>query len=287
MINPPTNDIPYLRNLYLRCAANVWNRFPHPWLKADGHAPAMYDMHGTDPVPMHPNLHHPDKRPNITWESLSRSQQIYENDYQRALSHWHNLQSVNSDNLTICGFPPPPVHWPPPWRPKEASYAYPMPRPTPWFICTRMAAGRPEHHIIQHHPSLPPRREKRLRRDDDRTTPSHSSSATTSPPRISLVRRGRRRGEAASSSTASRTRTRTTVSTATTSTTTLPTNTSSSWDYATANDVYDAAVARIRTSTTQSCDDSTPLTAPQRYSIPTPAIDDGSIADNEDTSYTK
>eukprot|EP00808_Paulinella_micropora_P006792 g21683.t1 len=87
MINPPTNDIPYLRNLYLRCAANVWNRFPHPWLKADGRAPAMYDMHGTDPVPTHPNLHHPDKRPNIPWESLSRSQQIDEIDYQRALSH--------------------------------------------------------------------------------------------------------------------------------------------------------------------------------------------------------
>eukprot|EP00808_Paulinella_micropora_P004567 g24300.t1 len=104
MINPPTNDIPYLRNLYLRCAANVWNRFPHPWLKADGRAPAMYDMHGTDPVPMHPNLHHPDKRPNIPWESLSRSQQIDENDYQRVLSHWHNLQSVNSDDLTICGW---------------------------------------------------------------------------------------------------------------------------------------------------------------------------------------
>eukprot|EP00808_Paulinella_micropora_P017627 g58212.t1 len=285
MINPPTNDIPYLRNLYLRCAANVWNRFPHPWLKADGRAPAMYDMHGTDPAPMHPNLHHPDKRPNIPWESSSRSQQIDENDYQRALSHWHNLQSVNSDNLTICGFPPPPVHWPPPWRPKETSYAYPMPRPTPWFISTRMAAGRPEHHIIQHHPSLPLRRKKRLRRDDGRTTPSHSSSATTSPPRISLVRRGRRRGEAASSSTTSPTRTRTTVSTATTSTTTLPTSTSSSWDYATANDVYDAAVARIRTSTTQSCDDSTPLVAPQRYSMPTPAIDDGSIAGNEDMSY--
>eukprot|EP00808_Paulinella_micropora_P003876 g9176.t1 len=264
MINPPTNDIPYLRNLYLRCAANAWNRFPHPWLKADGRAPAMYDMHGTDPVPMHPNLHQPDKRPNIPWESLSRSQQIDENDYQRALSHWHNLQSVNSDNLTICGFPPPPIHWPPPWRPKQASYAYPMPRPTP---------------------CLPPKREKRLRRDDGRTTPSHSSSATTSPPRISLVRRGRRRGEAASSSTTSPTRTRTTVSTATTSTTTLPTSTSSSGDYATANDVYDAAVARIRTSTTQSCDDSTPLVAPQRYSMPTPAIDDGSIADNEDTSY--
>eukprot|EP00808_Paulinella_micropora_P025801 g45005.t1 len=126
---------------------------------------------------------------------------------------------------------------------------------------------------------------KRLRRDDGRTTPSQSSSATTSPPRISLVRRGRRRGEAASSSTTSPTRTRTTVSTATTSTTTLPTRTSSSWDYATANDVYDAAVARIRTSTTQSCDDSTPLVAPQRCSMPTPAIDDGSIAGNEDTSY--
>eukprot|EP00808_Paulinella_micropora_P006300 g15849.t1 len=41
----------------------------------------------------------------------------------------------------------------------------------------------------------------------------------------------------------------------------------------------------IRTSTTQICDDSTPLVAPQRYSIPTPAIDGGSIADNEDTSY--
>eukprot|EP00808_Paulinella_micropora_P025978 g19185.t1 len=117
------------------------------------------------------------------------------------------------------------------------------------------------------------------------TTPSHSSSATTLPARISLVRRGRRRGEAASSSTASPTRTRTTVSTATTSTTMLPTNTFSSWDYATANDVYDAAVARIRKSTTQSCDESTPPVAPQRYSIPTPAIGDGSIADNEDTSY--
>eukprot|EP00808_Paulinella_micropora_P029127 g49621.t1 len=160
-----------------------------------------------------------------------------------------------------------------------------MPRPTPWFIFARMATGRPEHHIIQHHPNLPPRREKRLRRDDGRTTPSHSSSATTSPPRINLVRPGRRRGEAASSSTASPTRTRTTMSTANTSTTSLPANTSSSWDYATANDVYDAAVERIRTSTTESCDDSTPLVAPQRYSIPTPAIDDGSIVDNEDTSY--
>ena len=161
MVDPPTGDVPYLRNLYLRVASNVWNRFPHPWLTADGRVPPIYNMHGTAPVPMHQNLRHPNKRPNIPWESLSRSQQIDENDYQRTLTQWHNLRSLNSDNLIICGFPPPPVHWPPPWRPKEASYAYPMPRPSPWIISSKMAEGQCIRNTTSYIITLPYRPEGR------------------------------------------------------------------------------------------------------------------------------